>query len=77
MSRSRRKTPIIGFAADSDRWYKKYRAGKERARLKALLRHQKFDEAMFVLVPWDWWDSCKDGKLYLKEEYRTYQNMRK
>jgi hypothetical protein len=67
MSRSRRKTPVIGICGNdgSEKVYKRIRAGKERARLRELIAHERYDDAMFELAPWDEWDTARDGKHYV------------
>jgi len=61
MSRSKKKTPIMGIASDSDARYEKYLHGKRRAKVRELLSHGDFDGAE-VELPYDGMDSCKDGK---------------
>lgn len=73
MSRSRRKTPIIGIASvgrGSMRSYRKERAGQERAAQRALLGKAASDDAAAAALsdeqaPWNEWDCPRDGKQYV------------
>ena len=61
MSRSRRKNPFIGIAADSDKQYKQSEHRRERAKVKRAL-------ALDADIPdtkefGDVWLSDKDGKI--------------
>lgn len=74
MSRSKRKTPIVGNTlSESDKEYKKERAGQERARERSLIHDAKLDseEAQDALgaeqAPWNEWATARDGKQYLKK----------
>jgi hypothetical protein len=69
MSRSYRKTPIIGVCgSDGMRAYKAYRAGQERARVRGKLAHGDYDGLEFELAPWDEWDCPRDGKEWWGDE---------
>lgn len=64
MSRSRKKTPIMGITkASSDAWYKKYLHGKRRAKVRGLIYWGDFDGAE-TDIPYDWWETEKDGRQY-------------
>jgi len=68
MSRSRRKTPIVGIAkSESDKWYKVLWHRINRARLRGLLAHEQYDDAD-TDTPYNDWNAPKDGKQYLKSE---------
>jgi hypothetical protein len=68
MSRSVRKTPIIGIAGDSDKSFKKAENKRKRAQVKVALNNA--DDLENVELPdekeyGDPWASNKDGKQYL------------
>jgi len=65
MSRSYRHTPIMplcGGSHHSEKWYKRYHAGQERVRLRECFSQGEYELAKFELVPWDEWDTSRDGK---------------
>lgn len=63
MSRSCRKTPITGIAgSSSEKWYKRFRAKKERAKVKEVLSLGLYDLLEIELAPWNEWDTGRDGK---------------
>ena len=66
MSRSRRSTPILGIACSQsgEKQYKRYRAKKERAKVKEAFAHLRYDDLTFEQEPWDEWDCARDGKKY-------------
>lgn len=61
MSRSYRKSPICGSAADSDKPYKKQIHRKQRRKDKIKIKQGNFDE-LGRNIPYDSWSSPKDGK---------------
>lgn len=68
MSQSRKKTSIMGIAAErSDAWYKKYLHGKRRAKVRRLIYWEDFDGAK-VDIPYDWWDTVKNGRKYFDQK---------
>jgi hypothetical protein len=63
MSRSYRKTPITGIAGSkSEKWYKRFRAKRERAKVRELLAKGLYELLEVELCPWDEWDTGRDGK---------------
>ena len=69
MSRSRKKTPITGWAKSrSVQGYKHQRVSKERAEQRRLLHKARqlleVAELSYVLVPWNEWLCERDGKMY-------------
>ena len=63
MSRSYRKTPIFGNCGSGGMpIYKRYRAGRERARVRARIAHGEYDNLDTELAPWNEWDCPRDGK---------------
>lgn len=71
MTRSYKHTPVVGMTtAESDRGYKKMRASRERARERELIAHGEWDALEHELVPWEVWDTDKDGKMWFDpDEY--------
>ena len=66
MSRSRRKTPIVGITtADSDKLFKQAEHRRERRTVKALL--DAGAEPPPAKTFGDPWDGQKDGKQWLDE----------
>jgi len=72
MSRSFKKTPIVGNACSkSERFAKKNRSHRERVALRKAISHE--DEADVQLIPWDEWDTGRDGKhRFNPEEYPEF-----
>ncbi len=65
MSHSIRHTPIFGnTGSKSSKSYKAALHGRERARVRELIVHGKYDEAEVELAPWNAWDDPRDGKVY-------------
>ncbi len=62
MSDSYRHAPVYGQAADSAGWYRRFRAKRERARLRDRLRCWEFEGLEFELFPWNEYDCPRDGK---------------
>lgn len=65
MSRSKRKTPIIGLCADSDKPFKVVEHRRERRAVAVALRAG--EEPPHPKTFGDPWASCKDGKCYWPE----------
>jgi len=61
MSKSYRKTPIMGLASDSDKWYKIYLHKKHRRKVNIMLQHGIYD-GLSHNIPYDSYSSPKDGK---------------
>lgn len=70
VSRSRRKTPIIGFAGDTDKPFKVQEHQKQRSKVKVLLKSDPEADLPDEKEFGDPWDSMKDGKQWLREEIR-------
>jgi len=70
MSRSRRKTPIMAIAGDTDKPFKVQEHQKQRSRVKALLKQDPEADLPDEKEFGDPWDSMKDGKQWLREEIR-------
>lgn len=69
MSRSYRKTSITGICAtSSERYYKRLRAKKERRAAKLALLQGR--PCGFELVPWDEWETGRDGKFIFNPKER-------
>ena len=72
MSRSRRRTPIIGFAADSDKRYKTQEHRRARRMTRSVLTttldpdHRRLHSKQFG----NDWASDKDGKHYVRDADR-------
>lgn len=75
MSRSYRKTPIMGLAAASDKWYKRTLHKQRRRQWRELLLRGNIDD-LFVEKKYDWYACNKDGKLtffnYKKKDPSRY-----
>lgn len=76
MSRSYRKTPIVGIAkSENVRWYKQLRASTERTLERMLLRKASLEDenaAADLSVeqePWNEWNSPRDGKQWIGNRY--------
>jgi len=68
MTRSYRK-PFRTYG--SPHWYKRIRAGQERARAKNAIRNGRYDLAEGTLAPWDEYETPTDGqKRYEPEDVR-------
>jgi len=66
MSDSYRHTPVIGFCGScSEKFYKALRNGRERVRVRGLMAVGEYDMLKFELVPWDEWQTMRDGKVWL------------
>lgn len=69
MSRSRRKTPIIGICgAGSQAWFRSMSWGRQRAEVRDRLITENWD---IMPHPWsygDEWDSPRDGKQYIGDD---------
>lgn len=61
MSRSYKKTPIIGNAGISDKSYKQFINRRKRRSVRQKLQVGIFD-GLDQNIPYDSWDSNKDGK---------------
>jgi hypothetical protein len=78
MSRSYKKTPITGNAGESDKNYKRIRAGRERMRQRNRLHDYQAGLELAELwlrdelSPWDAWASDKDGKRYFDARKYPY-----
>jgi hypothetical protein len=67
VSRSYRRTPIIGFACShSEKFYKRLRGKQERQRARVALA--KGEPAHFEFAPWDEWVTGRDGKQWFDPE---------
>jgi hypothetical protein len=65
MSRSRRKTPIRGYCADSDKPFKRMEHRRERRAVKVALAAS--EDAPHPKLFGNPWASCKDGKGYMPD----------
>lgn len=65
MARSRRKTPIFGHCADSDKPFKVAEHRRERRRVKISMA--KCDQPEHPKAFGNPWASCKDGKSYWRD----------
>ena len=65
VTRSKRRTPIVGVAGTGAGPYKQVRAGQERARLRTLLASGREAEVDRELAPWDEWACGRDGKQWV------------
>jgi hypothetical protein len=65
MSRSRRRTPIRGLCADSDKPFKRVERRRERRAVKVALAVA--DDLPHPKTFGNPWASCKDGKMYMPE----------
>jgi len=66
MSRSRRKTPVVGVTtADSDKLFKQAEHRRERRAVKALVNAGEEPPAAKTFG--DPWDGQKDGKVRLRD----------
>ena len=75
MSRSYRKTPYHGLAgtsAGSMKWYRRAWNSKERRRWKNAIASGDYENAEWIL-PWNEWDSPRDGIAYDQEWFETYK----
>lgn len=70
MSRSRRKTPIMAIAGDTDKPFKVQEHQKQRSKVKALLKQDPEADLPDEKEFGDPWDSMKDGKQWIREEIR-------
>lgn len=72
MSRSRRKVPIFGLTADSDKDYKVSQHRAERRHVRSLLatRQDGDDRRLYAKRYGNWQYSNKDGKVYGPENTR-------
>ena len=69
MSRSYRKTPIVGFCAGSDKEFKKDEHRRERRASKVFLETWLDEDKLPSPVSYgNPWASPKDGKMYLSRE---------
>lgn len=68
MSRSRRHAPHIGICGGGAGPYRRWRTGQERARVRCLLATGRIDEAGWEQVPWDEWQTSRDGKFWMGDE---------
>lgn len=67
MARSRKKTPIHSYAAESDKPYKKFEHGRERSKVKQILRTTEDYDDLALPHKEEFgepWNSPKDGKGY-------------
>jgi hypothetical protein len=65
MSRSRRKTPVHGLCADSDKPFKRMEHRRERRAVKVALAAS--DDPPNRKTFGSPWASCKDGKRYMPD----------
>lgn len=68
MSKSYRKTPIIGNCSGSDKPYKKLLHKKERRTTRMKIKSGEFDLLNKSLFFYDDWTAPKDGKQWLDEK---------
>jgi hypothetical protein len=71
MSRSYRKTRITGIAetnAGSMKWYKRYHSSQERMRVREAIHAQEYELLENEIVPWNEWDTPRDGKRYWHDD---------
>ena len=77
MSRSYRKTPMAGIASwNGIKWYKRYWNSRQRRRWKDMVAHGDFDNIDSEL-PWNEWDTPRDGKFYDPEFFSDKRNRSK
>jgi len=69
MSRSYKKTSIAGIhGSDGEKFYKKVRSGKERAKVRELLAAGEYEDLEEELEPWDEWNTSRDGKMWFDQD---------
>ena len=61
--------------AHSEKWYKRHRAKRERAKLRNALANNEYEKAETELSPWDEWSTDRDGKRWWHNP--TEKDMRK
>ena len=65
MSRSYKRTPITGIhGSNGEKFYKRARSGKERAKVRELLAAGAYEDLEEELAPWDEWSTARDGKTW-------------
>ena len=75
MSKSYRKTPIVGIAGSSEKKDKQIANGKFRKKSKQKLSQFDLDELPFDLDEvHNKWSMAKDGKIYLNQEGDYYKS---
>jgi len=67
MSRTRRRPFATNVDGDGEHFYKRQRAGTERARVRAAIARGNYDDIDHQIVPWDEYDTNRDGKHYDNE----------
>lgn len=68
MSRSRRKTPIIGNCGGSEKWDKRSANRRHRVRVKQAMKAGEFEDLPDLREISDPWGMNKDGKFYFNDE---------
>ena len=77
MSRSYKKSPIIGYCVStSEKYYKRLRAKLERAHVREAIRNGESPD--YEMAPWNEWTTNRDGKRYIADRNgKVRRRMRK